>query len=184
MVTKRAWRFAYLAGSTLANFLDFHATGQWIRASFLGVEPTRLSAELLEELCVRSVENAPMVDEADLWVERQIDERLARHGREPVGFIVGESGSGKTVACIRCLRGHVNEGGFGLLLTDEVLRESVSIEDAVDRALRELQPSLASEVGAEALSMGSGTAEMLLVVEDINRASQAARPRRSVGQLG
>ena len=108
-------------------------------------------------------------------MDRQIDERLARHGREPVEFIVGESGSGKTVACVKRLRRHVNEGGFGLVLTDEVLRKSVSIEDAVDRALRELQPSLAHKVGAEALSMGNGTVEMLVVVEDINRASQAAR---------
>ena len=162
-------------GSTLAHFLDFHATGQWIRARFLGVQPTQLSPRLLRELSVRSVGNAPIVDEADLWVKRQIDVRLARNGREPVEFFVGESGSGKTVACIKCLRRRINEGGFGLVLTDEVLRESVSIEDAVDRALRELQPSLTSEVGAEALRMGSETAEMLFVVEDINRASQAAR---------
>ena len=53
-------------GSTLAHFLDFHPTGQWIRASFLGVEPTRLSPGLLRDLSVRSVENAPMVGEAGL----------------------------------------------------------------------------------------------------------------------
>ena len=149
--------------------------GSGFRAGFLGVEPTRLSQELLGELSVRSVENAPMIDEVDLWVERKIDERLESHSRGPVEFIVGESGSGKTVACVKYLRRHLNEGGFGLVLTDQLLRESVSIEDAVDRALRQLQPSLAHNIGAQALSMGHGTAEMLFVVEDVNRASQPAR---------
>ena len=163
------------SGSALAHFLDFEPKGQWIRKTFLGVDPTHLSEELLNELSVRSVRSAPLLDDPEWWVDRDVDEKLRYRVEGHVQFVLGESGVGKTVACLKCLQQHVQAGGFGLVVTDEVLRTSVTVEDAVERTLRNLQPTLAGGAGSEALSLTSENKQFLLVIEDINRSAQPAR---------
>ena len=163
------------AGSALAHFLDFDAKGQWIRKTFLGVDPTHLSEELLSELSVRSIRSVPFPDNPERWVDRDVDEKLRDRVEDRVQFVLGESGVGKTVACMKYLQWHVEAGGFGFVVTDEVLRTSVTIEDVVERTLRHLQPILVGGAGSEALSLMSENEEFLLVIEDINRSAQPAR---------
>ena len=163
------------SGSALAHVLDFDPKGQWIRKTFLGVDPTHLSEESLNELSVRSVESAPLLDDPELWVDRDVDEKLRNRVEGRVQFVLGESGVGKTVACLKCLQRHVQAGGFGLVVTDDVLRTSLTVEDAIERTLRDLQPTLADGVGSEALSLTSENEQFLLVIEDINRSAQPAR---------
>ena len=161
--------------SALADFLDFDPKGQWIRRAFLGVEPTNVSEELLCELSERSIELAPTVEDPELWVDRKVDQELTHRVEDRVQFVLGESGVGKSVACLQCLQRHVQEGGFGLVVNDNVLRTSVSIEEAVDRTLRNLQPTLVQGAGSETLALTSENAELLLVIEDINPSAEAAR---------
>ena len=99
-------------GSALAHFLDVHPQGQWIRKNFLGVEPTRLSKELLHALSVRSVELAPLQDDPERWVEREVDAKLRNRVAHRVQFVIGNSGVGKSVACLKCLQQHVQAGGI------------------------------------------------------------------------
>ena len=162
-------------GSALADFLDVDPQGQWIRRTFLGVDPTRLSKALLGELSLRSLDLTPLLDDAERWVNREVDEKF-RHGVEDrVQFVLGNSGAGKSVACLKCLQRHVEAGGFGLVVTDEVLGTSLSVEDVIERTLRKLEPSLAAGAGSEALSLTSENDHFLLVIEDINRSAQPAR---------
>ena len=70
-------------------------------------------------------------------------------------LFLGESGVGKTVACLKCLQRHVQAGGFGLVVRDDILQTSLTVEDAIERTLRNLQPTLADGVGIEALSLTS-----------------------------
>ena len=163
------------SSSALAHFLDFDPKGQWIRKTFLGVDVTHLSREALIELSTRSADSAPLVDDPDLWVNRNADETLRNHAESRVQFILGESGVGKTVACLKCLRQHIQAGGFGLWVTDEVARKSLTVEDAVERTLLNLQPTLAPGAGKQALSLTAENEELLLVIEDINRSAQPAR---------
>ena len=163
------------AGSALAHFLDFDPKGQWIRKTFLGIDPTHLSKELLNELSVRSVESAPLADDPELWVDRDVDEKLRNRIEGGIQFVLGESGVGKSVACMKYLQRHVQAGGFGLVVTDDVLRTSRTVEDAIERTLRELQPTLDDGAGSEALSLTSENQQFLLVIEDINRSGQPAR---------
>lgn len=162
-------------GSTLAHFLDFNPKGQWIRKTFLGVEPNHLSRAELSELSLRSIDLVPLLDDPKYWVDRYVDEKLRNSKENRVLFVLGESGVGKTVACLKCLEEHVRAGGYGLVLTDEVVRNSWSLEDAVERTLHNLQPELVSGAGREALSLSSETEQLLLVIEDINRSVQPAR---------
>ena len=159
-------------GSVIAHFLDTHPKGQWLRQNYLGVSQTTISKELLRELSVNSIKEG--VPDAEYWVTRAFDEQLTIPSLHPVSFVVGESGMGKTVACRKCLEAHVQGGGFGLLVTTEVLGESRSLADAVDATLRELHPPLATGAGREALSLASETAPLLVVVEDVNRSASPA----------
>lgn len=161
------------AGSYIAHFLDSDPKGQWFRQQFLGVAQTQLSGKLLHELSVKSMEVG--LSDPACWVQRDFDEQLASHSLDAVRFIVGESGMGKTVACRKCLQKHVVDGGFGLWMRAEVLEESHSLAGAVETTLRELHPPLAAGEGREALSMGSETAPVLVVVEDVNRLASPAR---------
>ena len=162
------------SGSALAHFLD-QPKGQWIRKTFLGVEPTHLSEESLSELSALCVGSAPLLDNPERWVDRDVDEKLRNRVEGRVQFVLGESGVGKTVACLKCLQRHVQAGGYGLVVRDEVLRTSLTVEDAVERTLRNLQPTLAGGAGNEALSLTSEKEQLLLVIEDINRSTQPAR---------
>ena len=159
-------------GSGIAHFLDAEPRGQWLRRKYLGVAQSQLSGKLLRELSVKSIEER--LPDAESWVQRDFDEQLANHSQDPVRLIVGESGMGKTVACLKCLESHIGDGGFGLLVTAEVLGESRTLADAVDTTLRELHPPLAIGQGREALAFASETAPLLVVVEDVNRSASPA----------
>ena len=137
--------------------------------------PTRLSKELLGELSVLSVELTPLPDDPERWVEREVDAKLRDRVVDQVQFVLGDSGAGKSVACLKCLQLHVQAGGFGLLVTHEVLGTSLTVEYAIERTLRNLQPNLAGGAGSEALSLTSENSQFLLVIEDINRSTQPAR---------
>ena len=159
-------------GSVIAHFLDTEPTGQWLRRKYLGVVQTQLSEDLLRELSVKSFEAGSL--DAESWVERDSREQLAGHWRQPVNFVVGESGMGKTVACLKCLRDHIEAGGFGLLVTAEVLGASRTLEDAVEATLRELHPPLKVGVGRGAVSYASATVPLLVVVDDVNKSAWPA----------
>ena len=62
-------------------------------------------------------------------------------------------------------------GGFGLVLSHDVVAGATTLDQAIADALRRLHPSLASDEET-ALSICSPERPLLLVVEDINRASQ------------
>ena len=170
------------SGSVFAHFLDTEPKGQWLRQKYLGVSGTMLSEDLLRELSVGSMKEG--LPGAESWVPRAVDEQLVIHSLHPVNFIVGESGMGKTVACRKCLEAHVEGGGFGLLVTTEVLRESRSIADAVDATLRELHPPLAAGAGREAPSLASATTPLLVVVKDVNRSASPAALLEKLAQWG
>ena len=155
--------------------MDFDPRGQWIRKTFLGVEPTALSERLLRDLSLRSIRSSLPPDDPELWVDRSVEEALRDRVDDRVQFVLGESGVGKTVACLKHLQRHVQAGGFGLVVDDEILRTSVAIEDAIGRTLQNLQPSLRGSAGSDALSLASENDRLTLVIEDINRSLQPSR---------
>ena len=162
-------------GSFFSHFLDFDPRGQWIRTSFLGIEPSLLSEALLRDLSKESLATHPPQDDPRLWVDRSIDRRIKGDHETRIQFVLGHSGVGKTVACLKAIRQHVEEGGYGLVLDAEVLQQSLSINDSVDRTLRHLQPSLLPGCGSTALSLASEHVQLLIVVEDLNRSPYPAR---------
>ena len=155
--------------SFLAHFLDYEAKGQWIRSRFLGIKQERLSEELLHELSQLSLQNNELPDKSELWVDRQLDQTLEKTAGRDVVFIVAESGLGKSVACHKRLTAHVEAGGFGLVISHEIISGSPSLELALDAALRQLHIPLVPGSGSDVLALVSEHNPLLMVVEDINK---------------
>jgi len=162
------------SGSALAHFLDCDAKGQWIRSRFLGIEPERLSDELLYELSQRSlqIQSNDFPEDSELWVDRHLDRTLEEAAGRDVVFVVAESGLGKSVACHKRLTAHVETGGFGLVIPHQIIAEALSLEQAISATLRRLHPSLTSDAGSEARALASERKPLLMVVEDINKSRQ------------
>jgi hypothetical protein len=159
--------------SRLSHFLDTHPAGQWIRYKLLGIEQEQLSVELLHELSLKSLESQArnLLDDQSAWVARALDAKLTTGLRREVTFLVAGSGLGKSVSCYRSLAVHINDGGFGVVLSHEAVASAATLEQAVASTLRQLHPSLAV-TGPSALSLCSPERPLLLVVEDVNRSGQ------------
>lgn len=160
--------------SSIAHFLDHDATGQWIRSKYLGIAQERLSEELLRDLSQRSLKNSYLLDNSELWIDRQLDQTLENTVSRDLVFVAGESGLGKSVACHKRLNAHIEAGGFGLIVPHEVVATTSSLEQAIDATLKQLHPSLASDAGSEACAKSSERMPLLMVVEDINKSGQPA----------
>lgn len=181
-VTREAERTALSYGivldiwsrSRIANYLDNDPNGQWLRRKYLRIEQERLSRDLLRDLAKKSLDAyEPKVQKAEL-VSRDAARATVEGLARPVSFLVGESGFGKSVACHQHLARHIEHGGCGLVLPHEVLSASITLDQAIDSALRQLHPSLVEGSGAQARSLCSEDSPLLIVVEDVSRSGQSA----------
>lgn len=159
--------------SRLSHFLD-SPKGQWIRQKFLGIDQEELSPELLLDLSKKSLEIhfKSLLDNPAAWVPRALDDILTTSLHRDVTFLVAGSGLGKSVACYRNLATHIEGGGFGIILSHDIVASASNLEQAIITTLRRLHPHL-SERGISALSVCSPEHPLMLVVEDINRSGQA-----------
>lgn len=162
------------SASRLAHHLDNTAPGQWIRRQFLGIAPERLSRELLAALSRDSLAAQRLDDDPTAWVPRELDRAITSALRErDVIFVIAESGLGKSVASYKQLMQHVAQGGLGIILPHDVITAALTIEQAIDGALRQLHPALGNGAGIEALSICSPDSPLMVVIEDINKSGQA-----------
>jgi len=160
--------------SRIAHYLDNDPDGQWLRGNFLGINQQRLSKQLLRDLSHASLKTLPLMARTDGLIDRELDRIVAEQSPRPVAFVVGESGLGKTIVCYKYLKAHIQAGGCGLVLTQEVLAAHRTIDQALDAELRKLHPGLESDAGIKARSLCSHDDPLLILVEDINRSEQPA----------
>jgi len=167
--------------SRLCDFLDHDPAGQWLRRQYLGIEQEQLSIELLHELSKRSLGAYAQTlhDAPSIWVDRALDKMLDGRERCKMTFVVGGSGSGKSVACYRRLMTHIGAGGVGLVVGHEDVASEAMLEAAVTASLRRLHPVLA-QVAPTPFSLCSSDRPLLVIIEDINHATQ---PRALVEKL-
>ena len=169
--------------SRLVHFLDNYPVGHWIRREFLQIEQELLSPELMHELSLKSLEINHPPDNAEAWIPRALDTTLTSNLRRGVTFVVAGTGQGKSVACYRRLAAHVQAGGFGVVLSHDIVDSTITLDQAIAETLRQLHPALAS-VGEMALSICSPDRPLLLVVEDINRANQTRLLAEKIAKWG
>lgn len=162
------------SGSRIAHHLDNDPDGQWLRREFLGIVQQRLSKQLLHKLSRASLEALPLMTREEVLVSRELDHVVADQSPRPVAFFVGESGLGKTIACYKYLKAHIEAGGCGLVLTQEVLVAHRTLEQSLDAELRRLHSSLELDVGARVRALCSPDDPLLILVEDVNRSDRPA----------
>jgi KaiC/GvpD/RAD55 family RecA-like ATPase len=63
----------------------------------------------------------------DSWIGRDLDKQLKVLEKSGLTIVSGESGNGKTIACYKYLTQHIQNGGYGFILKDEIIRETLEI---------------------------------------------------------
>ena len=160
--------------SRIAHFLDTDPNGQYLRNQYLGITQERLSSNLLHDLSKKSLDVFSLPDDPVAWVDRNLDRALKDSCKSGVTIVAGESGQGKSVACYKHLAAHIGDGEYGLILPHQILSQSYSIEQAINKTLIELHPSLLDSSGTEALALGFPDRPILIVIEDINKSGMAS----------
>jgi hypothetical protein len=170
------------SGSRIADFLDRHPEGQWLRERQFGTEALRLSVFQARAISEQSL-NAylPLVARGDS-VPRALDAVLAEFARKGrgTGFVIGESGLGKSVGLRRLADEWLSQGGVALILAHELIEQASTIEQAIAAGLRQWAPSLELGCGHSALGLSTAESPILLIVEDVNR---SPNPRRIIERL-
>ncbi len=156
--------------SRLCHYLDNNPTGQWLRYSYLRIEQELLSPSLLYILSKKSIEIYRLPGDPKAWVKRELDYVLENNLLYDITFLNGRTGLGKTVACYKRLKTHIDNGGFGLVLSHETIIDAPTLEQAIYLTLKKLHPHL-SDLSQSALSFYSKT-PILLMIEDINRSGR------------
>ena len=154
--------------SRISHFLDNEANGQWIRNNYFGEKQQLLSPDLLKQISKQSLAAYPLLSDESSWVERELEKDPEIQAKNGVVFISGHSGSGKSVLCHRLLSAHIDEGGYGLVITHDIIVQSNSLEQAINLTLDQYYSDFASS-SPSALSFCSKSSPLLLIIEDINK---------------
>ncbi len=174
--------------SNIRDCLDMKPEGQWLRKEHLGIDAELLSLSLLRQLSYKSLElyaSEFLFTTPDLFVPTEALRLLAspiQLGTRSVHVVIGTSGFGKSVASYQILEDHIVAGGVGLRIPGEIAGEAQSIEEALERTLWSLHPTIQVGAGAIALSMGTPHKRLLLVVDDVNRTDKPANVIQKVVQ--
>jgi len=160
-------------GSRLAHVLDVNPDGQWLRHQYLGMPQQRLSSDLLRKIATQTIEDArPLGDPAE-YIPRKLSEQLDDlfASNDVFVFVQGRSGTGKSVLCYDWAKRVETLYGVCLILNEEIVQASISLEEALARLLKAYAPGLSETSFQNAVTDVSGGLGVFLWVEDINRAS-------------
>lgn len=162
----------FWSASRIVHFLDTNPNGQYIRKQYLHITQERISPKLLLELSKKSIVNFTIYSQ-DSWIERDLDKQLKVLEKSGLTIVSGESGNGKTIACYKYLTKHIQNGGYGFILRDEILAQSQTLEEAIRKTLLNLHPSLTDDCGYDTFQIATTNKPIVLVIEDINTSGKA-----------
>ena len=175
----------FLTRSRLRDVLDVNPDGQWLRKEHLGIQAERLSAPLLSELSVKSLEQYGkefLITDPRAFITTFSELALADALTESrcICVVAGISGSGKSVACYQTLRNYIAQGGVGLWVPGELAAHATSLEEAIGLTLRSLHPTIEPAVATVAMRLGSAPHGLMVIVDDINRGGRPTETLRKI----
>jgi len=167
----------------LSDFLRTDPNGQYIRKEYFGIDEERLSEPLLLELSdesIRSYKEVFHIRDNEAKVERpELSTIIKRaHSSSMRSYfvpVVGNSGFGKTVICHQAMEKWRDDGNPALRLDADDINRSKSLAQAIESGLTRLQPSLESTAGQTALQLAKENRDLLIVVDDLNRANNPSQ---------
>jgi hypothetical protein len=159
--------------SRIADFLDDDAEGQWIRHRFFGSSETRLSFSGLRDIGEAGPADLALFDAEAALVPRRVATELAERLRNGQRLILlnATSGLGKTVIAAQIWREMVASGAGAVHITHQDIEASVTLSEALSRALRRRSPSLTPICGQAAIDLAVSH-DVFVLAEDINRAER------------
>lgn len=176
----------FLARSAIRDHLDSTPQGQWLRKAHLDISADMLSLPLLRELASQTVSaylHELFCDENAI-VETATTRRLltlSSYGHEHIQILTGPSGSGKSVACYRLAFELQASGGIGLWLPAETVVTSMSLEQAITKALQVFCPTLSLDAGRLTQELTTThKVPFVIVIDDVNR---TASPSQCIRKL-
>lgn len=166
LATKACINLDIWSASRIAQYLD-SAEGQWTRKIYLGDSVEFVSTELLQSCTQKHLlEYAHLMNSTELVDRESSIEQLSGHT-----LLVGPSGVGKTTIALQILKRHAEAGGTGLVIPHETIILATSLAEAIDIELRKLEPDIQASSGHRALSLASENLPFIVVIEDVNAAS-------------
>ncbi len=171
--------------SRIADALDTTSTGHYLRWYYLRTAAERLSSDLLMQVARQNLEayaGYARIPGPARWIPRDVERRASNalsDAAASVVLLVGESGFGKTVAAYRVMESWLKRGGYALWLSETIIEQAVSAENAIDLVLRDRVPSLI-ESSVRVLPEILAGQRLLVVVDDLNRASRPQELLRKV----
>ena len=160
--------------SRLTHILDTFPEGQYIRKSKLGIACEQLSDKLLRDICednLKKYKNRINVTDFDNLITRDINRNIKTSiNQYDVNFLVGESGLGKSVISYQLLEEHINNGYFGLWISEDIISDCFSVENVIEKVVRSISPDLPQGIGKDVINIGHNKEKFLIIIDDINRA--------------
>ena len=166
--------------SRFADFLDTKPEGQWLRKDYLGIPAEILSRSLLQSICLRSLgsyERELLVGQPDTLILRGLDQQVIHNihdTRYSCQILIGQSGFGKSTIAYQALHQHLVAGGLGLWLPAQLIGDSISLESALSKVLRDFYPTLSLDAGKAALNFVEDS-KFLIVMDDLNRTNSPSQ---------
>jgi hypothetical protein len=159
----------YLEQSGIVSYLEDTANGQWLAEKHLGITARRLSIDKLKTLCA--------ANHADYQREIYFDNSkiITRSKKEAIRLIItkpetsiclliGDSGVGKSTLSAGLLTDFVINNQGGIRLKPEIVEQSVSILDAIEKQLKSYQSNIRIEA-----DIFNHSNKFLVVIDDVNK---------------
>ena len=168
---------------SIKQFLDHDSDGQYLRKKFLQIDAERLSKPLLHKICdenLQAYENFINTTGFNNLIEREELPSIEKHiSNNNLSFLIGESGYGKSVISFQILKRHINNGGYGLWISEEFLKNSSNLNYTLDELLHQYCPKLEKNSGFKALNINSND-NFLLIFDDLNRSEN---PKKLIDKI-
>ena len=168
---------------SISSFLDNDEDGQYLREKFLQIRAERLSKHLLHEICEKNLQfykNFINTTGFDNLIEREEMDSIETHiNSNKLSFLIGESGYGKSIISFQILQKHIENGGYGLWISEEFIKDSSNLKHSLNTLLHHYYPKLEKDSGLKALNYNINK-DFLIIFDDLNRSEN---PKKLIDKI-
>jgi hypothetical protein len=172
--------------SRLAAYLDNTPDGHWLRQKYFNISAQRLSKSLLKEICESSLDGYGSELQVSLDFkpcDRSVDDEAASKIADPsisLCCLIAESGHGKSVAAYKLMDRLLTNGRPALWLPARLVVEGRPLAAVLQERLHGLHPNIEPEAGKHAIELGTSTAPLVVVIDDIARVADPVQTFRRI----
>jgi hypothetical protein len=183
-----------IEASTLRDFLDYDADGQYIRSVLLGLDAQRLSKELLYVIAQQSLNQHrwrfALPQSPNSVVEIIRDQHNSLIGQisrasKPLIGLRGASGTGKSTLLRQVGESINSDAGIALWLPAEDISPNLTLSNLLLNLLQRYEPTLETNAIDELFRLVTTFPQgIVLLIDDINRTDSSAHALAGLSALG